>query len=149
LRRIRAGPVELEWDQLIESTAKQISDVGPVVDTKPKRTVRQDLDAIATTVPAAAVLEAFARLERRLREKTQTILDTIPKDSRRRAQETLPALARLAYSNGLVPKEIQDAILNLSRLRNEAAHRVGGDDITTEQAREYLDLVDSVLEAIN
>jgi len=143
LRRVRAGPVELEWDQLIESTAKQISDAVPMVDAKPRGTVRRDLDTVASSVPAAAVLEGFARLERQLRVKTQGILDTHSEPGRRRIERSVLAMARSARDHNLISEEI------LSGLRNEAAHRVGGDDITTEQAREYLDLVDSVIEAMS
>ena len=146
---MRAGPVELEWDQLIESTAKQISDAVPMVDAKPRGTVRRDLDTVASSVPAAAVLEGFARLERQLRVKTQGILDTHSEPGRRRIERSVLAMARSARDHNLISEEILSAILNLSSLRNEAAHRVGGDDITTEQAREYLDLVDSVIEAMS
>jgi uncharacterized protein YutE (UPF0331/DUF86 family) len=54
-------------------------------------------------------------------------------------------MASVLVASGLISKEIQAAILNLNRLRNEAAHRVGGADITTEQAYDYLELVDRIL----
>ena len=45
-------------------------------------------------------------------------------------------------------EQIFCAISNLRRLRDEAAHRVGGEDITASQAKEYLELVDRVLDAL-
>ena len=57
-------------------------------------------------------------------------------------------LAIKALEEKLISEETYEAIDNLRRLRNEAAHRVGGADITADQAREYLQLVDRVLRAM-
>lgn len=141
LKRFKAGPVEFEWEQLIESTEKQVATVGPLVSSN--MTIGQMLSDIADTVPTAAVLEAFARVERRLREVTAN-LPIIPN----MRVPPVRAMARQAFENGLISEEIAGAIFNLSRLRNEAAHRVGEADISASQAHEYLDLVDRVLEAM-
>jgi hypothetical protein len=145
LKRLRAGPVELEWDQLIESTAEQVSESLNTPITVTEESVKQELGPIANSVPAAAVLEAFARVERRLRK----IFDKLPYDlkSVRYGMHSpgVSLIADILSENGLISREIRLAIYNLNQLRNEAAHRVGEADITTDQANEYLGLVDSVL----
>jgi hypothetical protein len=144
LRRLRAGPIEIEWDQLIESTAEKVLEASPREAPVADAEVSQELATIADSIPAAAVLEAFARVEHRLREITADInVDT----SRRRAR-TVGTMARLAFLSGLITEEILGAIYNLTRLRNEAAHRVGEADITSDQAHDYLQLVDRVLRAM-
>jgi hypothetical protein len=144
---VRAGPVELEWEQLIETVAEKVPESPAVVSTAAK-SVTQELAAIADSVPAAAVLEALARLERRLRELYNKVRDEYESSlgGRYPPRPTIARMARVLVASGLIPKEIEGAILNLSRLRNEAAHRVGEQDITTDQAYEYLGLVDRVLD---
>jgi hypothetical protein len=151
LRRLRAGPVELEWDQLIESTAEQVSEVPPITTSVSASVglVRQELNDIARNVPTAAVLEAFARLEQRLRE----IFDQVRDDNEEGPSGKytprfygMPQMVRVLSERGIIPDEIRAAILNLNRLRNEASHRVGGADITADQAYDYLELVDRILD---
>lgn len=147
LRRVRAGPVELEWDQLIESTVEQVSEVPATTIDAPADSVRKELRTIAGSVPAAAVLEAFARLEQPLRELYETVRDRYESTLGGRYSPrapSVPRMARILLESGLISNRIHGAILNLNRLRNEAAHRVGGADITTDQAHEYLELVDRV-----
>jgi hypothetical protein len=143
LRRLKAGPVEIEWEQLIESTANQVADTSTQVEAT--GTVSQELSPIADAVPAAAVLEAFARVERRLREITSDL--DAPLYGRK--VPTIRTMATQAYKNKIISEDILGAISNLSRLRNEAAHRVGEAEISSGQAREYLELVDLVLQAID
>jgi hypothetical protein len=71
---VRAGPVELEWEQLIETTAEKVPE-APAPMSTPGRSIGQELVAIANSVPTAAVLEAFARLERRLHELYDKVKD--------------------------------------------------------------------------
>jgi hypothetical protein len=151
LKRFRAGPVELEWDQLIESTVEQVSEASPVTtpSSASSGSVRKELTEIASKVPTAAVLEAFARLEQRLREIFDQVLNGptekplgryIPKIY------AMPAMLEILSQRGLISEEIREAILNLNRLKNEASHRVGAADISTNQAYDYLELVDRVLD---
>jgi hypothetical protein len=143
LKRFKAGPVEFEWEQLIDATSKQIS--AEVLPTAPDNLVSKELDTIVDSVPTAAVLEGSARVEQRLRQLVSHGADGNPKTGR---YATMTALARTAFEEGLISEETYKAIDNLRRLRNEAAHRVGGADITADQAREYLQLVDRVLKAM-
>jgi hypothetical protein len=146
LRRVRAGPVELEWEQLIETTAEKVPEATAPIST-PGKSIGQELAAIANSVPTAAVLEAFARLERCLRELYDKVRDEYEStlSGRYPPRPGVIRMASVLVASGLIPEEIQAAILNLNRLRNEAAHRVGGADITTEQAYDYLELVDRIL----
>jgi hypothetical protein len=151
LRRLRAGPVELEWDQLIDSTAEQVSEVPPATTSGSGSAglVRQELNEIARNVPTAAVLEAFARLEQRLREMFDQVRDDYKEGPPGRYTPRfygMPQMVRVLSDRGLISDEIRAAILNLNRLRNEASHRVGGADITADQAYDYLELVDRVLD---
>ena len=150
LRRVRAGPVELEWDQLIESTAEKIAEVPLAATLGPQDGVQQDLKDIARSVPTAAVLEAFARLEKRLREIfDQGVVDYEKVRPLPRRVETMPVMLAVLSRRGVISDEIQESIRNLNRLKNEASHRVGGADITADQASDYLELVDRVLDYLN
>jgi hypothetical protein len=143
LKRFKAGPVEFEWEQLIDATSKQIS--AEVLPTAPDNLVSKELDTIVDSVPTAAVLEGSARVEQRLRQLVSHGSGGNPETGR---YATMTALARTAFEERLISEETYKAIDNLRRLRNEAAHRVGGADITADQAREYLQLVDRVLKAM-
>lgn len=150
LRRLRAGPVEVEWDQLIATTAEQVPDT-PALEPPAEKSSREELVKIAESVPTAAVLEAYARLEGRLRELYKRVEDQFRSGTP--ASLTRPAsthqVMRALVQSGLMSEEVWSAIRNLNALKNEAAHRVGAADITTEQAYEYLELIGRVLDYLN
>jgi hypothetical protein len=162
LKRLKAGPIELEWEALIASTAEQVNRAMRVTSTRTEGTEarpserpviadRNDTGAggtgispdailpISSSVPTAAILEEFARIESRLRY----ILSRAGKHPSPR--DTAVALSERALEAGLITPELSNAIKGLAGLRNEAAHRVGQADISTEQARQYLDLAERVL----
>jgi hypothetical protein len=143
VRRLRAGPVEVEWDQLIATTAEQVPDI-PASEPSAEKSSREELAKIADSVPTAAVLEAYARLEGRLRE-LQAQEDPVLTSRPVAIHQVLAALVR----SGSISGEVNLAVRNLNHLKNEAAHRVGAADITTEQAYEYLELVERVLDYLN
>jgi hypothetical protein len=60
IRRVKAGPLEVEWDQLIESTVKQVERWPSGASANAR--VSRDLATTASDAPAAAVLGAFARV---------------------------------------------------------------------------------------
>lgn len=156
LKRLRAGPVELEWDQLIETTVKQISDIQPEppsarktrepgVSSARKARASEELLPLSRRNPAAAVLEAFDRVDEKLRSvvvNPKELVDDEP------TNPSFNAMIFKAFSQKMISGEIFGAMNNLARLRNEAAHRVGGDEISSGQAYEYLVIVDHVLEAL-
>jgi len=152
LRRVRAGPVELEWDQLIESTAEKAAEVPLVEAPSPNGLVRQELNAVARSVPTAAVLEASARLEQRLYAIVQQLPDRYRTNLVSTPSRPVPNVLRMVdvlVAAEVISPDIRQVIYNLIQLRNEASHRVGGVDITTEQADDYLALVDRVLDYLN
>ena len=69
MRRLRAGPVEVEFERVF---ARVEADVP--IDTPPSEResgVTSELSELAKRVPSAAILEAFSRVEHRLRELLQ------------------------------------------------------------------------------
>lgn len=159
LKRFKAGPVELEWETLIQATAEHIDRAAPVAAPSPQNRDAEDapsqdtghsgagippeaVGAISSIVPTAAVLEEFARIESRLREMLREAGEEIPSRGNARV------LIRRALNLDLISPELANIIDNLAKLRNEAAHRVGGADISTEQARQYLELAERVLTAL-
>jgi hypothetical protein len=138
LHRIKAGPVEMEL------FARKLAETEAEVDPIPAKTagalpegVAADLGPIVDTSPAAAVMEAHARVERRLRE---ILSDAGVNDTRPGVRQ----LARTAAEKGLITGESVRAVEGITVMRNLAAHGQAH-DLTPERAREYLDLVDAVL----
>jgi hypothetical protein len=137
LRRLRAGPLELEWDKLIEKTADTVEGID---SEAPVPADESTIDIGLANSPVAVVLEAFARVENSLRH-----LLTV---AGRPSSGGIAALSQDAWRNGLISEEVFDAIYNLNRLRSTAAKRVGAAEISTDQAKEYTQLASRVLAAI-
>jgi hypothetical protein len=164
LKRVKAGPIELEWtwEKLVAEAADQVeraalptrapsedtgapAPAGPGGRPEPTSPVSgagippEAIRPISSSVPTAVVLEEFARIESRLRDLLRRAGATVSE------RETVGTLGQRAFQMGLISKELFAAINSLAKLRNEAAHRVGTADITTDQARQYLDLAERVL----
>ncbi len=60
LRRLKAGPLEAEWEREILRTEAELN-LPAVAPTDLGGLVSDDLGEVARRAPAAAVLEAFAR----------------------------------------------------------------------------------------
>jgi hypothetical protein len=145
VRRMRAGPFELEWDRLLSKAEAE-------VDQPVERSSLQEADGglieelaqVATVAPGAAVMEAHAQLERTLRallEKAEGV------STEQIARMGAVRLARLARDREVITPEAADAVEGMSVLRNLAAHG-RADDLTTERALDYLALADAVLYSI-
>lgn len=80
LRRLKAGPLEAEWEREISRTEAEL-DVPAISPTGLGGLVSDDLGEVAQRAPAAAVLEAFARVERELRR----LVGPVPEADRRGA----------------------------------------------------------------
>ncbi len=138
--KVKAGPFEVEWDRALAETEK---DVGASTSPGPvPTTVREELAAEASATPAVAVLEAHATVERVLRSM---LAAEVPADQTSRAGAV--GLARLAQRLGLITPESVSAVEGISVMRNLAAHG-SAREISSEQALEYLALVDAVLYAL-
>jgi hypothetical protein len=144
VRRLRAGPVEVEFDQELAEVREELRRSPELAAAAPPSlsvSLAEELARLAEVSPRAAVLEAFARIEARLVE----LLDGAGVESFRAVGGT--ALARLAHRHKLVSDETLTAVEGLSVLRNLAAHSPT-DDIGADRARDYLALADAVLYAL-
>lgn len=138
---LKAGPVEVVWDREIAEVEAEIGDSGlpgaPRIDGAPSS---EQLAEVARIAPAAAVVQAFARVETQLR---QLLVDADLDPGRGSAMQ----LARRAQEAGLVQPETVRAIEGIAVLRNLAAH---GHDTELDESRalDYLALTDAVSYAV-
>jgi hypothetical protein len=135
MRRLRAGPVEVEFERVF---ARVEADVP--IDAPPSEResgVTSELSELAKRVPSAAILEAFSRVEHRLRELLEA-------DGETPAPLGPVALARIAERRGLITSDTVDAIEGIAVLRNLVAHDRTA-PVAVDRARDYLYLVDAVL----
>lgn len=146
IKRWQAGPggVEVEYWEL---TAEKARDQLP--PDAEERAVQAfgggligELAPVAEAAPQAAVLEAFARIERELRRITQG-LEPAENLQRMGARQ----LAVVAGRHGKISEEALNAINGLSVLRNLAAHGQGS-DLNPTRALEFVHLADAVLFAL-
>lgn len=146
IKRWKAGPtgVEIEyWEQTVAEAVQQL----PVdADAQAEQTLggglAGELGPVAAVAPGAAVLEAFARVERELRRITAG-LEQGEQLERMGARQ----LAVVAQRHGQISAESLSAIDGMSVMRNLAAHgRAGHLDET--RALAYVHLADAVLFAL-
>lgn len=145
VRRLRAGPVEVEFDQELAEVREELSRSPELAESRvPPPTAEglpDELARLAEISPRAGVLEAYARIEQRLVE----VLDGAKAPSYSKVGGR--ALARLARDHELISDETLTAVEGLTVLRNLAAHGAN-EDIGVERARDYLALADAVLYAL-
>lgn len=142
VRRVRAGPFEVEWDRQLSIVEVELDQPGMALRSSGHGTLREELTTVAAAAPTAAVMEASARIERALHEK---LISAGFDAGELRTGAT--GLARLAEREGLTTPETLRAIEGLSVLRNLAAHG-HGHNVTTERALEFLTLAEAVLYAL-
>lgn len=143
LLRLKAGPVEAEFDREAVEVREEVRRIPEVAAAEPRQGPVSLVDELAPFVeasPRAAVMEAFARIEGRLMELLEAAGLTRPRYSARH-------VARLAFDRDLISSETLDAIEGLTNLRNLAAHSIR-DDIGRDRARDYLAMADAVLYAM-
>jgi hypothetical protein len=136
LRRMKVGPVEAEWEQIVERTELQVRPHGAPSDPA----VGVDLDPEAELVPKVAILEAYGRLEEELRRILASSGEASP-------DRGAVQMAHLARDKGLISPQSLRAVEGVSMLRNLVAHDAAG-EVTTAKAREYLTLIDANLYAL-
>ena len=143
IRRLKAGPVEVEFDQIQADVREELArspDLAEAPVSVASQSLREELSRLAEVSPPAAVMEASKRIEYRLIE----ILDDPSEPSQRRLG--IRGLARLAQERGLISDETLAAIEGMSVLRNLAVH--SRYDIGVDRALDYLALADAVLHAL-
>lgn len=141
VKRWKAGPsgVEVEyWDETIEAVRvglRHQPEVGPVAAELPG--LDDELTRLVEVSPRAAVMEAFARIERVLSEMLA------PEDADGGRPVGPVQLARVLRARGSINDETLNAVQGMAVLRNLAAH--GADDVDTRRAAEFIALADAVL----
>lgn len=138
LSRAQIGPLVAEWEAQAVATAAEIA-ATPAPDVG-REALSDRLGKFADASPEAAVLGAFAEIERALRRalgKSGT-----PDEVRNAGQ-----LVHFALEQGAISKQTAEAIRGLIVLRNLAAH--GRDvDLDSRRARDFVAMSDAVLFAI-
>lgn len=143
VRRVKAGPVEVEFDQLQAEVREELARSPELAGAQvPALTasLREELSRLAEASPQTAVGLAFQQIEARLSEMLSNV--GVPPSSAMGGR----ALARLARKHDLISDETLAAIEGLSVLRDLTAH--AGGDISADRARDYLALADAVLYAL-
>jgi hypothetical protein len=144
LSKAKVGPVEAEFDQELAEVREELKRAPELASqpageqTTSMLSLPDELTRLAEASPRAAVLEAFARVEARLRE--------LLTDAGVEVREGLSgvALARLAHQHELISAESLKAVEGLAVMRNLAAHSPT-DEISVQRARDYLALADAML----
>lgn len=141
MHKLKAGPLELEWAVMASEVEAEIGTPAP---PGLPGGVREELSTEAAIDPAAAVLAAHTRVDRTLREIVAAT--DIPTNDVLRAGSTV-GIARLARAKELITEKSLQAIEGITVMRNLTAHG-SSRGLTTEQAEEYLVLVDAIVYAL-
>lgn len=143
VRRLKAGPVEVEFDQELAEVREELRkspELAAVEVPALAGRLSDDLARLAEISPRSAVMEAFIRVEARLSE----LVEGSNEPTRYRSARQM---ARLARDRGLISDETLTAVDGLAILRNLVAHSPS-EEIDAERARNYLALADAVLFAL-
>lgn len=139
--RVKAGPFEIEWKRSVQTVEADLG-LPPSISEGQIGGAAGKLDELAEEAPAAAIVEAYGRIEQALRAllaDSDTALDP--------RWGVLP-LARLALEQGRISPETAKAIEGLDVLRNLAVHG-REDDLSPKRAHEFVALVQGVLYSIS
>ena len=130
VRRVKAGPVEVEFDRIEAEVREELARSPELADTQAPAPVgslglSEELSRLAEVEPRVAVITGFGRIEERLSEMVAGP-DVPP-------YQTFRSLVRLARQRDLISDETLAAIEGLSVLRNLTVH-AGGGDISVDRA---------------
>jgi hypothetical protein len=142
LKRLKAGPVELEyWETAAVEVAQSVAVAVPPISEEEDAEIHR-LMVLADAAPNAAILESFVLIERELR--------AIVTHSGLPQPRTVPTqvMAEKLAAAGAITQESAIAIRGLATLRNMAAHGGGSDPPTPTRAREYVVLTTAILFAL-
>jgi hypothetical protein len=136
LRRLKAGPIEAEWDREIQETRAAVVAQEAVLepgDSDPQDTGRFDrLRELASAEPSLAVLGGYQAVDALIQNHAR--MAGLPAGHVIRPHELI--------ERGVVSGLTMSAVQGLRSLRNIAAHKP--DEITPEQAAEFLELAEAV-----
>jgi hypothetical protein len=137
VQRLKAGPVEVVFGLKLAESETLLPPLA--AQTLPAMaSIRDELKQLAEVEPGTAVLTAHDRLYERLREMVGK--DDAPGP----LPATAAAIAKIAGDRGGFTPELVKAIEEVTGLRNLVAH-AGADSVTSEQALQYLGVVDRLL----
>jgi hypothetical protein len=137
LSHIKAGPVEADFERLRSDVQAELG--KPALSATQPDT--QDLTDLAKRIPAAAIIEAYIRVEQELREILTRAGKEIPDSDDARP------LAHIALDSRLITPESVNAVEGITVMRHLAVHGPRR-DVSVRQAQEYVALVNAVLYAI-
>lgn len=149
LRRLKAGPFELEWENEVkkirESLATQIPAKEKEAASPAEGDLVEQLRPIWQKDPSLAVLKAFSLVEAELR---RIVTDVEPLDGGK-SPERMSArqLSLLALEHELITSESANAVQGLSILRNLAAYGQA-EQLDQTRAIDYLHLTEALLYAL-
>lgn len=146
VKRWRAGPsgVEIEyWERKSVQVREALEHASPGREpVSPDGIDVGELEEVASVAPAAAVLDAFGRVEHELRSRMEALGEAeVDRMSGRR-------LATRAFEVGVINQETLTAFEGLAVLRNLAAHGGGESELDASRALEFVHLADAVAYAI-
>lgn len=142
VKRVKAGGVEVEWDDL-ESSEQDMADMSASAH-KDRQTddLVGDLYELARSFPSAAILLAFKRVEAKL---SSTATQYWGRPLRKPA-----SVAQLMEALGdWLPAEVRTAMDSLRKVRNQVSHLEDESEVTPVRATQYLILASEVLAALS
>jgi len=139
-KRVKAGPVEVEWPELSTEARVALATAPEIRTIAAEGSLTERFADMAAKEPSAAVMAAWSEVERVLREKAGDL-------GVRQPSIAGMMLARLVHERGLISDASLQAIEGLAMLRNLAAHG-RGEEVDREKALDYLTLADATLYAI-
>ena len=139
-KRVKAGPIEVEWPELATGARVALATASEVNGVASEGSLTERLADVANKEPAAAIMAAWSEIENVLRSKIGDI-------GVRQPISAGMMLARLVHDRGLISDASLQAIEGLARLRNLAVHG-RSEEVDREKALDYLTLADATLYAI-
>ena len=151
LYRIKAGPVELEWERSIEEVRKDVltiagkrheetsgsAGVDHRIEITDPMSVTDELRPELVNAPVVAVHDAFERLVERVRKRL--VESGWNGDTSRMNPVAVAALARM---KGVIDESAEEVIAKLSALHSLAVH--GKIAVSIEEANEFVQLIDAL-----
>jgi hypothetical protein len=135
--RVKAGPFELEWKRSVSIVETDLG-LPPSISEGKIGGAAGKLDELAEESPAAAIVEAYGRIEQAL----QALLSD--QEQELDSRWGVLSLARMALEQGQISSETMKAIEGLDILRNLAVHG-RQEELSPKRAHEFVALVHGVL----
>lgn len=140
--RVKAGPLDLVWEQTAEAIRVQRPASVSAGDGRVKSIASARGADLAETDPRGAILEMYTAVEDTLRDALRQRGIAFDDDA-----DAL-ALVRAGESAGLFQAEVTDAILGVQVLKNLAAHAPTREHLEPAKAREYIAIAEGSLYSV-